>query len=213
MASGIIIAKNAGTSLANDVGICTGQSIAAGASFTLDGSLVVGGMFDNEGWGYKIKAVSAGNDTGKTLTLAGRFYASNAAGDYTETTTVTLGNATSVTSALYATRITGARMATATASSVTIGLAADGSGVPVRLSHGSLYQMTYAATFAGGTIQIKGYDELSSEFVAFGTETGETAATKKNYELPQGEIVKAFLSGASTTTAINVQAKIINKQK
>jgi hypothetical protein len=212
-AGGIVIAQYAGTTLADADGIAAGQSIAAGGSFTLNGSLVVGGEWSNEGWGYKVTAVSAGNDTGKTLYLTGRFYTSNSVGGYTDSATVTLANAGTATSTVYATRITAARVETATASSVTIGLAADGSGVPVGLNHGTLYQISGGGTFGGATVQVKRYFDLTDEWLAFGTETGDTAAFCRNYEIPAGTTMKAFLTTGSTTTALGIKAEIISKQK
>ena len=209
---GIIICKAAGTTYASDTAIAFGQSVAAGGSFAINGSLAVGGAWSNEGWGYKVKVVSAGNDSGKTLHIAGKFASDTAVG-YTDTITVTMANASSATSSEYAFAITGARVATATASSVTIGLADDSSGGPIGLNHGSLYQITAGGTFAGATIQVKKYDDLNAEWVAFGTETGDTAAYCRNYEVPVGTIVKGFLTSGSTTTAIGIKAEAINKQR
>jgi hypothetical protein len=214
MSTGIIICQNAGTSvLADDDGICQSQSVAAGASFTMNGSALSGGVFSNPGWGYKVKVTSAGNDLNKSFIFAGKFWDSASAGSYSETMTVTGANASSATSSLYATQITGVRVDTATAGAVTIGLAADSVGVPVGLNYGSLYQVNYGGTFAGATIQVKKYHALSASWLPFGTETGEASATVKNYELPAGTTVKAFVTLGSATSAIYIDAEIIAKQR
>lgn len=212
--TGIVICQNAGTSILTDAdGICQSQSVAAGASFTMNGSALSGGVFNNPGWGYKVTVVSAGNDTGKSFIFAGKFCDSASAGEYSQTITVTGANAGTATSALYATQVTGVRVDTATAGAVTIGLAADSTGAPVGLPHGSLYQVNYGGTFGGATIQVKKYHALTSAWLPFGTEAGEASATVKNYELPTGTTVKAFITTGSSTSAIGIDAEIIAKQR
>ena len=212
MASGIILAQYAGSSiLADDDGICRGQSATASAkTLTINGSLTSGGVWTNPGWGYKVKVVSAGNDTGKTITVAGKFYASNSVGGYVESIQIALGNATSVTSSLYATEITSVVAATITASSITLGLAADGSAVPVGLNHGALYQITYGGTFAGSTAQIKKYHSLTDEWIAVGS--AATSAMVENVHLPAGSAVKCFVTTGSTTSSLGIMAEQLQQR-
>jgi hypothetical protein len=214
MAAQIIVCKRAGTTLVDLNGIATSQTIAAGGgSFTLDGSLTVQGKYVNEGWGHKVDAFGAGNNTGKDLILAGKFFESTSVGAYLDTITVALGNNATVTSAEYAVEITGARMTTISAGSIVIGLSTITLGAPVTLNHGTLYGGKIGGTFGGATIQIKAYDALNNQWSRFGTEAGETAATIKNYEVPVGTVVRAELTNGSTTTSIGVSFEIINKQK
>ena len=210
--TGIVVCQMAGTTQADDNGICQAQSLAAGASATLNGSLVSGGTWDNYGWGYKVKVSGAADESGTTFIIAGKFYASNSAGNFSETITL-VGGAVSATSALYATRVTGMRVDSATAGAVTLGLAADACGIPVGLPYGSLYQANYGGTFGGATIQVKKYNALNQEWLPFGTETGETAATVKNYEVPAATVVKAFGTTLSTTSSIGIDFEIIAKQR
>lgn len=211
--TGIIIAKLAGTTLTDPNGIATAQTITAGASFVINGSLTTGGQWVNEGWGYKVEALSSGNDNGKKLIVYGKFWASDSVGAYSTDTTITLANAGTAYSGLYATEITGATMGTASAGTVQIGLDDTSVGVPVGLKHGSLYQANYGGTFGGATIQVKKYSALNNEWLPFGTETGEVSATVKNYELPAGTTLKAFLTTGSSTTAIGIDFEPINKQR
>ncbi len=214
MSGQIIVCKRAGTTLADPDGIATSQTIAAGGgSFTLDGSLTVGGKYENPGWGHKVIAFSAGNNTGKEIILGGKFFFSVSAGNYYETITLALGNNATVTTTEFAVEITSARMETISAGSIMIGLSTVTLGAPVHLPYGSLYQAKYGGTFGGATVQLKAYDVLNDQWSAFGTETGETAATIKNYELPAGSVVHAELTNGSTTTSIGVSLEIINKQR
>lgn len=214
MAGQIIVCKRAGTTLVDLNGICQSQSISAGGgSFTINGSLTVQGKYVNEGWGHKVDIFGAGNNTGKDVILGGKFFESTSAGAYLETITVALGNNATVTSAEYAVEITSARMTTISAGSLVIGLSSICMGMPVTLNHGSLYQAKIGGTFGGATIQLKGYDALNAQWSPFGTETGETTATIKNYELPTGSVVRAELTNGSTTTSLGVSFEIINKQK
>jgi hypothetical protein len=208
----IVIAKNAGTILADDDGLVRNGTVSAGGgSVTLNGSLTVGGAWENEGWGYKLKVVAAGNETGRTFTFTGKFYASNSVGDFTTTTSIAGPNASSATSSLYATEVTALSVNTATASSFSVGLAADGSGVPAGLPYGSLYQIGYAGTWGGSTMTVSRYNPVAGEWVAL--ETGKTASAWSNVELPVSATVKAFLTDGSTTTALAVTADVINKTR
>lgn len=209
----IILAKNAGTALADDDGICAQQSVAAGGDLVLAGSLTVGGVFENPGWGYKVKITSVADESGSTFTFAGEFWPSNATGsdDMTVTMAITGPNATSATSSLYATKITGGNMGTASAGSLSVGLAADGSGVPVGLPYGSLYQIETGGTFAGATATVKKYSPLNAEFISLGT--GAASATLQNYELPSGSVCKVFVTDGSATTSLGVAAEIISKTR
>lgn len=214
MAGQIIICKRAGSTLVDVDGIAQSQSISTGGgSFTLNGSLTVAGVYDNPGWGHKVDIFCSGNNTGKDMILGGRFFDSTSVGSYVDTITVALGNAATVTSAEYAVKITSARMDTASAGSITIGLSTVTLGAPIGLDYGSLYGVKYGGTFGGATVQLKGYDVLNAAWIPFGTETGETTATIKNYELPAGTVIRAELSSTSPTTSIGVSAEIINKQR
>lgn len=209
--SGIVLAKNAGQAYADDDGICAGQSATAGAlTLTINGSLASGGAWSNAGWGYKIKAVSSGNDSANSLTITGLFYASDSVGAATNTVVLDLGNATSVSTSLFAVRIDSIVAATITAGSITVGPTGEGSGVPVPMAQGSLYSVTYGGTFGGAKVQVKKYHDLTSEWVAFDGETGETAATVLNYQINAGATLKTFITTGSTTTALGISADIIN---
>lgn len=209
--SGIILAKNAGQAYADDNGICAGQSVTAGnLTLTINGSLAVGGVWENPGWGFKIKATSSGNDSANNLTITGLFYASDSVGDVTNTVVLGLGNATSVATTLFATYISKIVAATITAGSITVGPTGEGSGVPVGMKYGSLYSVNYGGTFGGATVQVKKYHPLTNQWIAFDGETGETAATVLNYQVNGGATLKTFITSGSTTTAIGVSADIIN---
>ena len=219
----IIIAMNLGGAIADDDGICQGQSLAAGASATINGSLTSGGVYRNKGAAHKVKAVSAGNDSNSSLTFAGKFWQSNAVsgGDYTISATLDLGNATSVTSSWYAEEITGVVANAATASSITVGLTTDSTGVPVSLAGNSLWQITYAGTFGSSSVQLKRYvgplDSVitapvpTGEWVAIDTTTA--SALVANYNTPNNVTVKAFGTSLSATTQVYIQAEIINPMK
>lgn len=214
MAGGIILGKYAGTSILADAdGICAGQSATAGAlTLTINGSLTSGGVFSNPGWGYKLKATSAGNDSGVTLTVTGKFWASNAAGATpTEEIQLALTNASFVTSTLYATEVTKIVASTITASSITVGTAADSTGVPVTLNGGSLYQINVGGTFGGATPTVSKYAQFAGEWIAVAV--GSTAAGLYNVEVPAGSTVKLSIASGSTTTSLMVDAEIINKQR
>jgi hypothetical protein len=214
MAGQIIVCKRAGTTLFDADGIATSQTIAAGgAAFAIDGALIVNGKYENPGWGHKVTVKGSGSNTGKDVILAGKFFESTSVGAYIETITVAMSGSATVASAEYAVEITGARMTTSSAGSIIIGLDSVTLGAPVTLNHGSLYQAKYGGTFGGATVQVKGYDALNAQWSPFGTETGETAATIKNYEIPAGSVVRAELTNGSSTTAIGVSFEIINKQK
>jgi hypothetical protein len=204
----IIIAKNAGTSvLADDDGLAAAQSVTAGA-IALNGSLTVGGAWSNPGWGYKVKLGCAADETGKTVTVNGKFYASNSVGDYSTSITLAGSNAGSTTSALYATEVTGASISTASAGNITLGLAADSAGVPVQLPYGSTYQIKYGGTFAGATATLQVRDDLNAQWTDL--ETGKTAAAVSNIAMPVGSMVKAVVADGSATTAIGLSAQYIN---
>lgn len=214
--AGIILAKNAGAAYGDDDGICASQSISAAAhTLTINGSLTSGGAWANPGWGFKIKAVSAGNDTGKNLILTGKFYASDSVGAYSTEATIALGSVTSASTALYATELTKIVASTLTAGSITVGInAADGgSGIPVGVNHGSMYSVNYGGTFGGAKVQIKKYFDVTNEWLPFSGETGETTGTIKNYQINTGATLKAFLTSGSTTTALAISADTINPMK
>lgn len=210
--TGIVICQYAGTTLADNNGISTAASAVAGTAISINGSLTSGGAYLNPGWGMKVEAFTSGDSTGVNLILGGKFFTSNSVGAYSETITVALGAAT-VTSAEYATEIRSARVDSNTVGTLRIGLAADGYGVPVGINHGSLIQLNYGGTFGGATVQVKKYNSLNGEWLPFGTETGEASATVKNYEIPVGTTLKAFVSNASTTTSIGIDAEVISKQR
>jgi hypothetical protein len=212
--TGIILAKNLGGAAATDTAVCLGQSATAGAlTLTINGSFASGGVVDFGGAAFKVKTHSSGNDSGKTLTVTGKFWASNAAGsgDYTTTIQIATGNATSATSSLYASRIESAVMSTITAGSIKVGFANDYVGVPVTLPYGSLWNIDKAGTWGGATLTLKKYVPGPNEWVSQGTATAASAS--ENYELPAGSTVKADIATGSTTTALWAIANIIQKTK
>lgn len=214
MSNGISLAYKIGGLAATDTAVCLGQSATAGAlTLTINGSMAVGGQIDLGGSAFKVKLVSAGNDTGKKLTMTGKFWASNASGssDYIDTLTITAGNATSVTTSLYASSISRLVMSAASASSLTVGLVNDYVGVPVGLPYGSLWCIKKAGTWGGATLTLKGYDENAAEWVALGTATASSAW--ENYELPAGTTVRMDIGAGSTTTQLYATAQPIQKTK
>lgn len=209
MAAGKIIILNASTAADAD-GICAGQTAK---TLTINGSLTSGGHFAESAtnWAHKIKIVSAGDESANTFTLTGIFYASNTLGDTTATMQIIGGNATSVTSALYAREVSAIVAGTITASSVTVGTSGDCAPFPVTLSDGSLYQIIDGGVFSGASLTLQRYQADLDEWVD--VDETKTAADVVNYEIPVGTIVRANTGSVSTTSMLGIVAEAINKTR
>jgi len=208
MPSGILIAQLAGTTLADDDGICQSQSIVAG-DLTMNGSLLSGGVWENLGYGYKPKIVASGDASGVTFTLSGKFYASASVGEYTTTLAVTGPNATSATAGSYAVRIDGVSVDSGAAGVVTVGLSGTSLGAPVNLPYSSLWQFRQGRTFGGASVAVDLYDADIGAWI--GVVAATAAAGLTNVELPANTVVRPTLTDASTTTALTVVALPIQK--
>lgn len=207
--TGIILAKKAGQASADADGICASQSLVAG-TLTINGSLTSGGAWENPGWGWKLKAITGGDASANSLTITGKFWASASAGAYTNTVTLDLVNAGTATTTLFATAVDSVVAATSSVGAITLGTDGEGEGVPVIMKHGAMYAINYGGTFGGATVQLKKYHALTSEWLPFDGETGETTGTVINYQMPSGTTIKSFLTSGSTTTAIGISADVIN---